>query len=242
MAVCPANADIANADALKIARRVDPMGERTIGVLTKVDLMDEGTDCLDIQRGNVYPLKLGFVPVVCRSQKDILEGKNITNALKDEDKYFKTSDTYGPISNRCGIKFLCKTLNENIIKHIKKCIPVIRSKITSILFQKEKELKTMEVSKGDVDMQQLILSVLAKYSKHYEEFIDGKFVKDTAYELKGGSRLNYIFYDIYTKSITEIDPFDALTDDDIKTAIRNASALRPNLFVPEAAFEIISKK
>lgn len=84
MAICPANCDIANADALKIARRVDPMGERTVGVLTKVDLMDEGTNCLDIVRGKVYPLKLGFTPVVCRSQKDILEGKNITTALKDE--------------------------------------------------------------------------------------------------------------------------------------------------------------
>lgn len=67
MAVCPANNDIANADALKMARRVDPNGDRTIGVLTKLDIMDEGTNALDIIRGKVYPLKLGFVPVVCRS-------------------------------------------------------------------------------------------------------------------------------------------------------------------------------
>ena len=84
--------------------------------------------------------------------------------------------------------------------------------------------------------------MIAKYAKMYEEFIDGKFVKDTACELKGGSRLKHIFYQVYTKKINEINPFDALTDDDIKTAIRNASSLRPNLFVPEAAFEILSKK
>ena len=66
-------------------------------------------------------------------------------------------------------------------------------------------------------------------------------MKDTACELKGGSRLNYIFYDVYTEAIRNIDPFDALTDDDIKTAIRNASSLKPNLFVPEVAFEILSK-
>ena len=242
MAICPANVDIANADALKIARRVDPMGERTVGVLTKVDLMDEGTNCLDIIRGKVYPLKLGFIPVVCRSQKDILEGKNITNSLKDEVSYFKKSTTYGPVSNMCGISYLCRNLNENIIKHIKKCLPVIRSKITSLLNQKQRELKTLEISTGDSDMQQLILNIIAKYSKQFEEFIEGKFVKDTAYELKGGSRLNYIFYDVFTKAISDIDPFDALTDDDIKTAIRNASSLRPNLFVPEQAFEILSKK
>ncbi len=72
--------------------------------------------------------------------------------------------------------------------------------------------------------------------------MEGRFVKDTNAELKGGSRLNYIFYENYTAAISAIDPFDALTDDDIKTAIRNASSLRPNRFVPEVAFETLSKQ
>lgn len=54
--------------------------------------------------------------------------------------------------------------------------------------------------------------------------------------------MNYIFYDVYTQVIRDIEPFDALSDDDILTAIRNASSLRPNLGVPEAAFEILSKQ
>ena len=82
MAVCPANQDLANADSLRLARRVDPHGERTIGVLTKIDIMDEGTNALEIIRGKIYPLKLGYVPVICRSQKDIQEGQNISDALK----------------------------------------------------------------------------------------------------------------------------------------------------------------
>lgn len=45
LAVTPANADLATSDALRIAREVDPTGDRTIGVLTKVDIMDRGTDC-----------------------------------------------------------------------------------------------------------------------------------------------------------------------------------------------------
>jgi len=59
------------------------------------------------------------------------------------------------------------------------------------------------------------LNIIAKYCKQFEEFIEGRFVKDTASEFKGGSRLNVIFYDIYTKSIRDIDPFDVLTDEDI---------------------------
>ena len=93
-AVCPANNDLANADALKLARKVDPMGERTLGILTKIDLMDEGTHVLEILRGQVYPLKLGYVPVVCRSQKDIMEGKAIDEALKNEAKFFKSHERY----------------------------------------------------------------------------------------------------------------------------------------------------
>ena len=48
MAVQQATADLATSDALKLARKADHRGERTIGVLTKVDLMDEGTNCVDI--------------------------------------------------------------------------------------------------------------------------------------------------------------------------------------------------
>lgn len=84
MAVTPANQDLANSDALKLARKVDQYGERTIGVLTKIDLMDEGTNCLDILQGKVFPLKLGYIGVVCRSQKDILAGKPIKDALQAE--------------------------------------------------------------------------------------------------------------------------------------------------------------
>ena len=77
---------------------MDPHGERTIGVLTKIDLMDEGTDCMDVINGNVYPLKLGYIGVVCRSQKDILAGKPIKEALVAESHFFKGHKVYSPIS------------------------------------------------------------------------------------------------------------------------------------------------
>jgi len=48
LAISAANQDIANSDALKLAAEVDPEGERTIGVVTKIDLMDEGTNALDL--------------------------------------------------------------------------------------------------------------------------------------------------------------------------------------------------
>lgn len=59
LAVTAANTDLANSDGLKLAREVDPEGLRTIGVLTKVDLMDQGTDVIDILAGRMIPLRLG---------------------------------------------------------------------------------------------------------------------------------------------------------------------------------------
>lgn len=67
--------DLVNSDGLKLARSVDPEGERTIGVLTKVDIMDAGTDCMDILQNKVVPLRRGYVAVVNRSQKDIVDGE-----------------------------------------------------------------------------------------------------------------------------------------------------------------------
>jgi len=51
LAISPGNSDIANSDSLKLAREVDPWGERTFGVITKIDIMDEGTDALEMLTG-----------------------------------------------------------------------------------------------------------------------------------------------------------------------------------------------
>ena len=59
LAVTPANSDLATSDALKLAKEVDPTGVRTIGVLTKLDLMDEGTDARDILENKILALRRG---------------------------------------------------------------------------------------------------------------------------------------------------------------------------------------
>ncbi|KAG0197055.1 vacuolar protein sorting-associated protein 1 [Mortierella sp. NVP41] len=67
LAVTSANTNVTNSDGLTLAREVDPKGARTIGVLTKIDLMDAGTDVIDVLAGRVISLPLGYVPVINRS-------------------------------------------------------------------------------------------------------------------------------------------------------------------------------
>ena len=94
LAVSPANADLANSDALKIAKEVDPDGVRTIGVLTKLDLMDAGTDARDVLENRLLPLRRGYIGVVNRSQKDIEGRKDIRVALQNEHQFFLSHPAY----------------------------------------------------------------------------------------------------------------------------------------------------
>jgi len=61
LAVLPANQDIATCDILERAAQVDPTGERTIGVLTKPDLVGPGSEdeVIAVLNNVSKPLKLG---------------------------------------------------------------------------------------------------------------------------------------------------------------------------------------
>uniref|UniRef100_A0A8C1YHH7 dynamin GTPase n=1 Tax=Cyprinus carpio TaxID=7962 RepID=A0A8C1YHH7_CYPCA len=113
LAVSPANSDLANSDALKIAKEVDPQGMRTIGVITKLDLMDEGTDARDILENKLLPLRRGYIGVVNRSQKDIDGKKDINAAIAAERKFFLTHPAYRHLADRMGTPYLQKVLNQH---------------------------------------------------------------------------------------------------------------------------------
>ncbi|PWA14881.1 hypothetical protein CCH79_00014276 [Gambusia affinis] len=141
LAVTPANTDLANSDALKIAKEVDPQGLRTIGVITKLDLMDEGTDARDILENKLLPLRRGYIGVVNRSQKDIDGKKDIRAALAAERKFFLSHPAYRHIAERMGTPHLQKTLNQQLTNHIRDTLPGLRSKLQSQMLSLEKEVE-----------------------------------------------------------------------------------------------------
>lgn len=143
LAVTGANTDLANSDGLKLARDVDPEGLRTIGVLTKVDLMDQGTDVIDILAGRVIPLRLGYVPVVNRGQRDIESNKSIKRALDAEREYFENHAAYKSKAQYCGTPFLARKLNMILMHHIRNTLPEIKAKIQAALLKYQQELLTL---------------------------------------------------------------------------------------------------
>ncbi|MCO5599607.1 hypothetical protein L7F22_053713 [Adiantum nelumboides] len=84
----------------------------TIGVLTKLDLMDNGTHALDILTGRVYPLKLGFIGVVNRSQQDIMVNLSMLAARKAEEEFFQNPCCLSEYRSPMRTKYLAKTLNQ----------------------------------------------------------------------------------------------------------------------------------
>mmetsp|Transcript_13524 Transcript_13524/g.13446 ORF Transcript_13524/g.13446 Transcript_13524/m.13446 type:complete len:672 (+) Transcript_13524:25-2040(+) len=245
LAVSPANADLANSDSLKMARKVDPKGERTFGIITKVDLMDEGTDALELLQGEIYPLKLGYIGVVCRSQKDINDGKSISESIKEEEKFFKTHPVYHKLSHNLGIRALSAKLNTLLIRHIKRTLPQIRDKITTIMTHKRQELDALGADldfEGPKGAKSVMLSIISKYTTTFNNYIDGDFVKQSSDLLLGGSRINYIFSNTLFNALDSLHPLKTISDDDIRTCVKNASALTPSLFVEEKAFHILMKQ
>ncbi|KIM90252.1 hypothetical protein PILCRDRAFT_59903 [Piloderma croceum F 1598] len=244
LAVSPANVDLANSDSLKLARSVDPQGRRTIGVLTKLDLMDAGTNALDILTGRVYPLKLGFIGCVNRSQQDINAEKSMEDARETETEFFKNHSAYRNIAHKNGTKYLARTLNQVLMNHIRDKLPDMKARLNTLMGQAQQELNSFGDSAvyGDKNHQgQLILRLMTQFARDFVSSIEGTNVDISTKELSGGARVYYIFNDIFGHALASIDSTQNLDNQDIRTAIRNSTGPRPSLFVPEIAFDLLVK-
>lgn len=241
LSVNAANTDLANSDGLKLAREVDPEGSRTIGVLTKVDLMDQGTDVIDILAGRVIPLRFGYVPVINRGQKDIEGKKTIRDALKDESDFFENHPSYKAKAHYCGTPYLAKKLNGILLHHIKSTLPDIKMRIEHALkkYQNELSLLGPEMSESPTS---IALSMITNFTKDYNGILDGEARELTSQELSGGARISFVFHEIFKNGINALDPYDQIKDTDIRTIMHNTSGSAPSLFVGTQAFEVLVKQ
>ncbi|CAN4107892.1 unnamed protein product [Withania somnifera] len=243
LAVTPANSDLANSDALQIAGNADPDGYRTIGVITKLDIMDRGTDARNFLLGKVIPLRLGYVGIVNRNQEDIMMNRSIKDALVAEEKFFRSRPVYSDLADHCGVPQLAKKLNQILVQHIKKLLPGLKARISAGLVSVAKEHASYgEITESKAGMGALLLNILSKYSEAFSSMIEGKNEEMSTSELSGGARIHYIFQNIFVKSLEEVDPCEDLTDDDIRTAIQNATGAKSALFVPEVPFEVLIRR
>ncbi|XP_076092250.1 dynamin-1-like isoform X6 [Mytilus galloprovincialis] len=244
LAVSPANTDLANSDALKIAKEVDPQGMRTIGVITKLDLMDEGTDARDILENRTLPLRRGYMGVVNRSQKDIEGRKDIRAALAGERKFFLSHPAYRHMADRMGTPYLQKILNQQLTNHIKDTLPALRNKLQSQLLAMEKDVEEFKNFRPDDPARKTkaMMQMCTQFGSDFEKTIEGSGAEISTLELSGGAKINRIFHERFPFELVKMEFDERELRREIGIIIKNIHAIRTGLFTPDMAFEAVVKK
>ncbi|XP_032030149.1 interferon-induced GTP-binding protein Mx1 isoform X1 [Hylobates moloch] len=151
LVVVPSNVDIATTEALSMAQEVDPEGDRTIGILTKPDLVDKGTEdkIVDVVRNLVFHLKKGYMIVKCRGQQEIQDQLSLSEALQREKIFFEDHPYFRDLleEGKATVPCLAEKLTSELIAHICKSLPLLESQI-----KESHQTITEELQKYGVDI------------------------------------------------------------------------------------------
>lgn len=229
LAVTPANADLATSDALHLARQVDPSGDRTIGVLTKLDIMDKGTDARDVLDGKAVRLKHGWVAVVNRGQADLNSKMAMGDSRKRELEFFTGNPAYAGVQN-VGTTFLSTKLSQHLVLAIRKQLPVIQTAINNGIISLEKELDTLggKVAATRGGMIHLVLSLCRQFEDAFAASVDGG--------KGGGERILTVFETRLTASIRALNFTKLLESENVKRVVEEADGYQPHLVAPEMGY------
>lgn len=230
LAISPANQDIATSDAIKLAREVDPTGERTFGVLTKLDLMDKGTNAVDVLEGRSYRLQHPWVGVVNRSQADINKNTDMMAARRKEREYFQTSPEYGHLAHKMGAEYLAKLLSKHLENVIRQRIPSIISLINKTIDELNAELdrigRPIAVDSGA--QLYTILELCRAFDRVFKEHLDGG--------RPGGDRIYGVFDHQLPAALKKL-PFDRLlSTKNVQRVVSEADGYQPHLIAPEQGY------
>eukprot|EP00249_Psilotum_nudum_P016137 c25674_g1_i1 orf=335-2170(-) len=230
LAISPANQDIATSDAIKMAREVDPTGERTFGVLTKLDLMDKGTNALEVLEGRSYRLQHPWVGVVNRSQADINRNVDMIAARRREREYFATSQDYSHLSSRMGSEYLGKILSKHLESVIKSRIPSILAMINKSIDELDTEMnylgRPIAVDAGA--QLYTILELCRAFDHVFKDHLDGG--------RPGGERIYGVFDNQLPAALKKL-PFDRhLSLQNVRKVISEADGYQPHLIAPEQGY------
>lgn len=231
LAVLPANQDMSVSDALQMARQVDPQGLRSIGVVTKIDIMDQGTDAVRMLKGEDVPLRLGYVGVKMRSQQDINSSKAVKSAIQDEKDWFENHRVYGKLPpGLVGTPVLIDKLTQVLFRHIRRFLPDIKKEINEKRRGVQDRLDELGqgVPVDEAERVQVMWTMVTDYCEMFKNTIRGKYDRKlqkymanvhSDASMSGGARVRSIMNDFLLDHIEASITAD-MTDDDIDRAIR----------------------
>ncbi|EXB62174.1 Dynamin-related protein 5A [Morus notabilis] len=230
LAISPANQDLATSDAIKISREVDPRGERTFGVLTKIDLMDKGTNAVDILEGKSYKLQFPWIGVVNRSQADINKSVDMIAARRREREYFANTPEYKHLAHRMGSEHLGKMLSKHLETVIKSRIPSLQSLISKTIAELESELSRLgrPVATDAGGKLYMILEICRTFDQIFKEHLDGV--------RPGGDKIYGVFDNQFPAALKRLQLDKHLSMDNVRKIITEADGYQPHLIAPEQGY------
>ncbi|XP_041638496.1 interferon-induced GTP-binding protein Mx-like isoform X2 [Cheilinus undulatus] len=189
LVVVPCNVDIATTEALKMAQEVDPDGERTLGILTKPDLVDKGTEgmVVDIVHNDVIHLKKGYMIVRCRGQKEITDKVSLTEAIENEKIFFEEHPHFQVLykEGHATVPKLAEKLTLELVHHIQKSLPRLEEQIENKLRKTQAELDRIG-SGPPSDVNERLSFLIDRVTAFTQDAIS----LTAGEELRGGSRIN----------------------------------------------------
>ncbi|KAG0363936.1 dynamin-like GTPase mgm1 [Gamsiella multidivaricata] len=149
LAVCAADVDLANSEALRSSRKVDPLGLRTIGVITKMDLVEPDRG-VAILRNQDYPLHLGYIGVVCKAPTGDKKDNMTQAVIKTEDAYFRSAYQFSQRGVAVGTgtlrRKLMDVLEENMGSNLGSIIKAVQKELDETRYQFKVEYNDQRMS------------------------------------------------------------------------------------------------
>jgi GTP-binding protein EngB required for normal cell division len=226
LCVIPANIDLTTSEALKYAQEWDKHQVRTLGVITKLDIMDQGTNAKATLMNQVVFLKLGYVGVKNRSQKDIIDKMRVQSGLDIERSWFMDHPVYRSLPKDCyGTDSLVHKLSRIMYAHIRTSLPDIMKEIEEKLKSIDERLKDLGPSLPTTEGQkvQMLWAMINDFNNSFGNRITGKLdIKSMKQKmtLTGGAKIKASFFELYKDcGSPEYRVSDNFTDKDIERAI-----------------------
>eukprot|EP00398_MALV-I-01_sp_L67-1_P000395 gene395-835_t len=137
--------DMNNQEVRQLAREVDKEGKRTIAVLTKPDLIQQGEqhEWLKIMQNQKFKIDFGYYIVKNRTPQELKEGSS-----SQEDQFFATNELIGKrikhrLPDRCGIFSLRSRLSELLQQKVQEQLPILYHRLRQKRAKVGKELEGM---------------------------------------------------------------------------------------------------
>jgi len=212
--VCGARADLEADPALELVKEHDPQGARTVGVLTKVDLMNAGTDVARYLEGSVpsdLRLALGYFAVRNRSPAEAKgpQGLTVLDGFRVEREYFGKHAAYSALGAagrvRLGVPLLSRFLSRVLLQHLKQHLPGIVAEMNVLTKETERALALLGpmVPADEAGKTALAQTLIASFCR---DFV-GALVEKRA-DVKTGRRIKDAF-EALQGTLRDVSPFSA---------------------------------